>query len=85
MLDHTVYSIRSHWAGSVTSKENLMVNKKIAKEIYPVLNGQGALYIDAANFQPEYLSSPTPYMFPSVQVNPNYLKNIPCWTAVDSL
>jgi len=62
---------------SVTSKENLMVNKKIAKEIYPVLNGQGALYIDAANFQPEYLSSPTPYMFPSVQVNPNYLKKYP--------
>ncbi|WOC32691.1 MULTISPECIES: DUF1430 domain-containing protein [Caproicibacterium] len=62
---------------SVTTAEVVAAEGKIAEEVYPTLNRQGALYIGAELFQPEYLNSSAPASFPSVKVNVNYLKKYP--------
>lgn len=58
---------------SITFSDMIQAEGKIAKDVYPVVNRQGALFINAHDFQPEYLSQPS-QQYPSVTVNPNYLK-----------
>jgi putative ABC transport system permease protein len=66
-------------AGSIITMDEMnQAEGKIGEYVYPVLNQQGALFIDASDFQPEYLNQQLkqPH-YSSVKVNPNYLKKYP--------
>ncbi|HCC01155.1 MAG TPA: hypothetical protein DEP60_00480 [Ruminococcaceae bacterium] len=62
---------------TVTPEDMIQAEGKIAKDVYPVVNRQGALFIKAFNFQPENISQPSVRRYPSITVNPNYLKKYP--------
>lgn len=76
--DASYYGIfDSFSAGStITMEDMIQAEGKIGKDVYPVLNRQGSLFINARDFQPEYLNQPS-QKYPSVKVNPNYLKKYP--------
>lgn len=57
-------------------EDMIQAQGKIGKDVYPVVNEQGALFINARAFQPEYLSQVS-QQYPAVTVNPNYLAKYP--------
>jgi hypothetical protein len=49
-----------------------------ARDLYPVLDKAGALYIDANNYDPDQPPTPSPdWPRPPIRVNTNYLKQYP--------
>ncbi|MFI0805410.1 hypothetical protein [Amycolatopsis lurida] len=49
-----------------------------ARDLYPVLDRAGAIFIDAANYEPSAPPDPTArWPVPPIQVNTNYLKQYP--------
>ncbi|WP_410644313.1 hypothetical protein [Amycolatopsis sp. lyj-346] len=49
-----------------------------ARDLYPVLDRAGAIFIDAANYEPSAPPDPTSrWPVPPIQVNTNYLKQYP--------
>lgn len=60
---------------TITMEDMIQAEGKIAKDVYPVLNQQGALFIKSSLFQSGTQMKQGHY--PSVKVNPNYLKKYP--------
>ena len=61
-----------------TQKEEIERDKVIGNELYSYLNSQGALFVNAKEYEEEYISLNAEYMTDnyeqSLQVNPNYLQ-----------